>query len=66
MLPYSKARRGTRKLGASKAALAVTAANGTSSVDEGEILSSFRGKTVDLPRTREVTLLAHHLSNHRL
>lgn len=63
MLPYLKARRDTRKLEASKAALAVTAANGTSSTDEGEILSSFRGKTVDFPRTRSYLSTASSLGS---
>lgn len=56
MLLYSKARRcnGAGKLEASKVLAA--AANGTSPADEGEILSSFRGKTVDFPRTRNYFL----------
>lgn len=56
MLPYSKARRcnGAGKLEASKVLAA--AANGTSPADEGEILSSFRGKTVDFPPTRNYFL----------
>lgn len=35
------------------------AANGTSPANEGEILSSFRGKTVDFPRTRNYFSRAH-------
>lgn len=56
MLLYSKARRcnGAGKLEASKVLAA--AANGTSPADEGEILSSFRGKTVDFPPTRNYFL----------
>lgn len=45
---------GAGKLEASKVLAA--AANGTSPADEGEILSSFRGKTVDFPRTRNYFL----------
>ena len=56
MLLYSKARgcNEAGKLEASKVLAA--AANGTSPADEGEILSSFRGKTVDFPRTRNYFL----------
>lgn len=54
------------KPGASKAPFAVTAANGTSPTDEGEILSSFRGKTVDFPRTRSHFPSPRHPSIDRL
>lgn len=60
VLESATMRRG-REPRASKASLTVTTANGTSPTDEGEILSLFRGKTVDFPWMRSYLSTASFL-----